>query len=202
MIPTIMLADDHIMISKGMRKQLESDFGYRDIDSVATCTELLRELKKKEYTHLILDIGLSDGSTIEIIPVIQSLYPGVRIMIFTAKPYDVFEKAFRHLNIRHYLSKESGEEETMKRLQLFFYGRDSIQEKRMEVSGNPFSLLANRELQVLHYLLKGMGTNEIASALNVKHNTVSTIKRKIFEKTEVTNLKELMDLSEFYKVGQ
>ena len=42
--------------------------GYTDITEVGNCNDLMKELVKKKYTHLILDVILSDGSTLEIIP--------------------------------------------------------------------------------------------------------------------------------------
>ena len=66
---------------------------------------------------------------------------------------------------------------------------------------NPFSALAPRELEILHYVLKGLGTKEIAQTLNVKMNTVSTVKNRIFEKTLTTNLKELIELATLYNVN-
>jgi DNA-binding NarL/FixJ family response regulator len=50
-------------------------------------------------------------------------------------------------------------------------------------------------------MLKGTGTNEIASALNLKWNTISTVKNRIFEKTNTGNVIELKDLATLYKVN-
>jgi len=47
----------------------------------------MSELKKKPYTHLILDIVLSDGTALEVIPNIRKLYPNLHIMIFSMQRY-------------------------------------------------------------------------------------------------------------------
>jgi DNA-binding NarL/FixJ family response regulator len=60
----------------------------------------------------------------------------------------------------------------------------------------PFTTLAPRELEILHYILKGIGTKEISETLNLKMNTVSTIKNRIYEKTTAGNIKELMELGD------
>jgi hypothetical protein len=67
--------------------------------------------------------------------------------------------------------------------------------------GNPFTSLAPRELEILHYVLKGIGTKEISETLNLKMNTISTIKTRIFEKTNTGNIKELMQLATLYNVN-
>ena len=198
----ILLADDHFMLSKGMRKVLEYEFGYKNIHCVTKCSEVLKELNKKTYTHLILDIGLADGSSLEILPTIKKLYPSLNILIFSAKPGVAYQRALHQYGIRNFLSKEEGEEETMEALRRFFYrsGKEGsgLGEGLVE---NPFADLTAREMEVLHYILKGMGSNEIGDALNIKQNTVSTLKSRIFEKTGTGNLKELLELATMYHVS-
>ena len=202
MSTAILLADDHFMLSKGMRKVLEYEFGYKSIRSVTKCSEILKELNKGTYTHLILDIGLADGSSLEILPTITRLYPELNILIFSAKAGVAYQRALHQYGIRNFLSKEEGEEETMEALRRFFY-RNGKEAPVLEdgIVDNPFAHLTGREMEVLHYVLKGMGSNEIGDFLNIKQNTVSTLKSRIFEKTATTNLKELLDLATMYHVS-
>jgi DNA-binding CsgD family transcriptional regulator len=59
----------------------------------------------------------------------------------------------------------------------------------------------SRELEILHYVLKGIGTKNIAEILNLKMNTVSTLKTRIYDKTHAGNIKELMELATLYNVN-
>ena len=70
----ILIADDHSMIRKGLKLFMELNLGCTDISEVATCNDLMKELVKKKYTHLVLDIILADGNTLEIIPNIRRVY--------------------------------------------------------------------------------------------------------------------------------
>ena len=60
----------------------------------------------------------------------------------------------------------------------------------------PIVSLATRELEVYHMLAKGMKTSEIAKALSLKANTISTIKKVIFRKLGIASIFELYKLSE------
>jgi DNA-binding NarL/FixJ family response regulator len=51
--------------------------------------------------------------------------------------------------------------------------------------------LSPREQQVAGLLISGMKTSEIAAALNVRHSTISTIKRTVMLKKNVINIVEL-----------
>ena len=54
--------------------------------------------------------------------------------------------------------------------------------------------LSKRENEVCTLLLTGNCTNKIAELLNIKCNTVSTIKKSIFNKTKTKNLIELYEV--------
>lgn len=200
--PRIILADDHSMIRKGLKLYLQLNLGVTDVDEAGSCHELMRELVRKNYTHLVLDIILTDGSTLEIIPNIRRVYPDLQIMVFSMQPPEIYGEAVRQYGIQFYLSKTAGEEEIISLLRRFIENQPPAeQNNHQRHSGNPFTSLAPRELEVLHYILKGEGTKNIADTLNLKMNTVSTIKNRIFEKTRAGNIKELLELASLYNVN-
>lgn len=202
MQPTILLADDHSMIRKGLKLQLQLSLGYTDIHEVGTCVDLMKELIKKKYTHLILDIILSDGSSLEIIPNIRKVYPSLNILVFSMQPAEVYGEAVKQYGINYYLSKSVGEEEILQLLEKFLHNETPVKKNNgLSYQGNPFTSLAPRELEILHYVLKGVGTKEIGETLNLKMSTISTLKNRVFEKTHTSNLKELIELASLYNVN-
>jgi DNA-binding NarL/FixJ family response regulator len=199
MTPVILLADDHIMISKGLRRVIEFEFGYTQISSVTSCNEVMNELKKKNISHLILDLGLADGSALEILPLIRSLYPALHIMVFSGKPGAAYQRGLRQYGIHNFLSKEEDEDRTVLSLRKFFQNERAT--AIADTNDNPFSALASREMEVLHYILQGMRNSEICKLLNIHFSTVSTFKNRILEKTQTHNLKELTDLAMIYNIS-
>lgn len=201
MQPKILIADDHSMIRKGLKLHMQLTLGYTDLHEVATCNELMRELVKNKYTHLVLDIILSDGSTLEVIPNIRRVYPDLHILVFSMQPPEIYGEALKQYGINYYMSKAVGEEEMIQILRKFLHNEEPVRQQHIQHHDNPFSTLAPRELEILHYVLKGIGTKEIAETLNLKMNTISTIKTRIFEKTTAGNIKELMELATLYNVN-
>jgi two-component system, NarL family, invasion response regulator UvrY len=200
--PQILLADDHSMIRKGLKLYLQLDLGFTDITEVSTCGELMKDLVKNKYTHLVLDIILSDGSTLEVIPNIRRVYPDLNILIFSMQPPEIYGEALKQYGIYNYLSKSSGEEEILRTLRLFVNNEFPVKKQNgISVEGNPFTTLAPRELEILHYVLKGVGTKEISDTLNLKMSTISTLKNRIYEETNAGNIKELMELASLYNVN-
>ncbi len=200
--PIILIADDHSIIRKGLKLYIQFDLGYTDIREVSSCSDLMKELVKKKYTHLILDIILTDGSTLEVIPNIRKVFPDLNILVFSMQPEEIYGEALKQYDIKYYLSKTSEEAYILKKLRDFFQN-ERLVKSRTGVSAhrNPFTNLTTRELEVLHYVLKGVGTKDISETLNLKMNTVSTLKNRIYEKTNTDNVKQLLELASLYNVN-
>lgn len=199
---SILIADDHSMIRKGLKLFMQLNLGHEDIREVGTCNDLMKELVKKKYTHLILDIILSDGNTLEVIPNIRRVYPELNILVFSMQPPEIYGEAVKQYGIQYYLSKSLGEDEINYAIERFLQNEAPVRmQPVLQNQDNPFVSLAPRELEILHYLLKGVGTKEIGETLNLKMNTVSTLKNRIYEKTNAGNIKELMELATLYNVN-
>lgn len=198
----ILIADDHSMIRKGIKLLLQTHLGIKDVFEVSNGNGVMSELQKKDFTHLILDIILPDCTSLEIVPNIQRLYPDLKIMVFSMLNGSVYGEALKQYNIYYYLEKTSKEEDTIAFLDSFinhYNPAETTSSKGTTI--NPFTQLSARELEVLHYMLGGHGTKDISTVLNLRMNTVSTLKNRIFEKTDTKNLKELMQLASIYNVS-
>lgn len=201
MQPKILLAEDHSITRKGIKLLCELDLGFTDVDEAETCSDLMHQLKKEEYTHLVLDINFSDGSSLEILQNIRSLYPDLKIMIFSMQPPEIYANVIKKYGIDHYISKANPEEATIHQMNQFLRNE---QPARISFEAyqynNPFSEFSSRELEILHYLKLGMGTNEIAETLNLSASTISTHKSRLYNKTNTKNTKDLLDLAAAYNM--
>jgi DNA-binding CsgD family transcriptional regulator len=67
-----------------------------------------------------------------------------------------------------------------------------IQEYKPSAARNP---LSKREKELVTLIKQGLSTKEIAWSLNISHNTVRNIKSKLFEKYNVNNSIELLNMT-------
>lgn len=198
------------MTLKGLR--LLAEYHYRElmIGEAVSCRQLVRELSSASFSHLILDIMLADGSALEVIPTIRNLYPTLEIMVFSGQPAALYRKALTRYRIHYVLSKGMQERETLELLRQFLNNErrlaDPVIRQHFGVASDrqdapiPFAGMPAREIDVLQYMLKGWRTGQIAETLNLSVSTVSTLKSRIFERTQTTNIKELMDLAMLHQV--
>ena len=202
----LLIADDHHVVRKGLIVICQSAFGLGQVDEATNCSEIMTALKRKQYTHAIFDLVLSDGMTLEILPNVRRLYPDLAILIFSMQPFGMYRAGLERYGITTYISKAAPERETMRGLQDFFYSnagvKPGIQSEPMDgnLPGDSlFDRFTPREKVVLHYLLLGLGSNEIADMLGMKQNTISTFKKRILEKSDTRNVLELKELVSIHK---
>ena len=89
------------------------------------------------------------------IPNIRRVYR-IEYHDLSMQPAEVYGEAVKQYGINYYLPKSTGEEEMLQLLQRFL--QNEVPLKRNPVlqnPENPFSSLSPRELEILHYLLKG-----------------------------------------------
>ncbi len=200
----VLIADDHSLIRKAVSLILKNNLNIKFYGEASNCNEVMCELQKGNYTHLILDIVLEDCTALEIIPNIEKLYPNLRILVFSMVSREIYGEALKQYGVYHFLPKITAEDDTIRYFKdfLFHYDKEvkAIKDNKKK-DLNPFSNLSARELEVLHYMLNGYGTKEISNNLNLRMSTVSTIKGRIFEKTGTTNLKDLMQLGALFDIS-
>jgi len=69
-----------------------------------------------------------------------------------------------------------------------------------ESSANPLDSLSDRELEVLEYLDLGLGSKEISQKMKLDITTVSSYRRRAYEKLQVQNLVEMREKLALYKM--
>jgi len=206
--PTVLIADDHVIIRRGLKFLLDSHFGSVTIEETETTSGVLDLMAKKNITHLILDMQLQDGNVMEIFSDLRKKYPLVHILIYTMSPEEIFGKRMMQMGANGFLNKQSSEQEVIRALDLFFRGRkyasqqlqDQLNDEQSKKRGieNPFLQLSDRETEVLIHLLKGESVKEIANHFDIKSNTVATFKARLFDKIGVSNLMDMQNMARLY----
>jgi DNA-binding NarL/FixJ family response regulator len=103
----------------------------------------------------------------------------------------MFEHVLKQYNSLFFCEKKLSETEITLKLESFLENtnHDSMIQENLKKS-----TLSKREQQILQLLLSGKTTQGIAADLGIKSNTVSTLKNRIFDKLQVNNLVDLMQL--------
>jgi len=144
----ILIADDHSIVKMGLTAILNK-MRVQNIDTANTIEELKAQISATNYTHLILDIIMPDGNSLELIESININYPALSILVHSMQPVEVYGKIANKYNIHSYLHKGASESEIFYQLELFVKNQPLNIKKKVDDSVNPFSTLAVRELEIL-----------------------------------------------------
>lgn len=203
----IVTADDHSVITKYMSFILKEIFNDAEIFQFNTLKDIVKFLENSTLDLIILDISFPDGTAINILPRIKEFHPKAKILIFSGQEEEVYGLRYINAGANGFISKLSAEDEIQLAIKEVVnngkYLSKKLQEKIMDnfifnKPNNPFEQLSNRELEITELLIKGLGNIEICNTLHLQKSTVSTYKNRIFEKLEVSNIPELIQLYKLY----
>lgn len=206
---SFLIADDHVIIRRGLRNLLHDQFHAVDVREVATCRELLGALAQEEPSMLLLDLQLTDGSSLDHLEQICREHPAMRVLVYTMRSEKVYAQRVIALGAVGFLSKESSEEEVVRAIRHVLQGKaylsdtveTHLQEKVRDEEGkaNPFTLLSDREISVMDDLLAGLGVKAIAMRMQLQPSTIATYKARLFDKLGVTNLLDLQRMAKAHR---
>lgn len=191
----LLIADDHAMTRKGIEIVAKYEWQIKEIFTASSISETLETVKNNTFTHLILDISFGDGNSIEIIDEIKTLLPEIEILIFTMHPKQILDGFLATKGVKWVVQKDIPEEKITEILRVFLFEEndgnlqlDSLNKYEL------FHSLSYREMQIFQLMIKGVKTNEIAIELDVKNNTISTIKNRLLQKVGIKNEVELIEI--------
>ncbi len=198
-----LLADDHSIVRQGMEIVISDIVPHARVYQTSSLHQVLELIESKGVEVAIIDAHFPDGNSLHILPQMKTANPDLKILIFTGLEEELHGLKFIKAGANGYLSKLSEEEEVKQAITTFIekgeYFSDLLRNLMVQFVYNPdlispINSLTKRELQIAELYAEGYGNLEISNTLNIKQNTVSTIKKNIFEKLKIENIVELVDL--------
>lgn len=200
---TFLLADDHSLIRQGMSFVLEDIGVHRKVYQASNLQQTLEFIKTQPIDIAIIDAHFPDGNSLSIIPEIRKANPAIKILIYSGLDESVQALKFINAGANGFLSKLSEEDEIKEAVLRIIEKGDYLSASTQTLlfnsirdpkSVNPLAKLSERELEIAALYAQGLGNLEIANQLSIKQNTVSTLKKRIFDKLKIENIVELISL--------
>lgn len=207
---TILIADDHEIVRRGIRTIAESFSQKYNFIEVSNCAEVMEALAGRQIHHAVLDMLLIDGNLFSSIERITEYSKSTNILVYSMNAEKIYARRLIQKGVRGFVSKQASIAELEAAIRSLLNGEVYISESLREILAsqdktdcidNPIDLLSDRELEVVEYLSVGMGAKEIAGKIDLDITTISTYRRRAFEKLGVQNIIELKDKFLFYKMS-
>lgn len=207
---TILIADDHHIVRKGVESLVTEVFGAGcALDFAKNGQEVFAKLLLRECEMLITDLNMPNTEGLDMVFTVLKLYPDIKILVFTVNPDNVFAALCLKAGVYGFVSKDEDSEVLRDAIYNIGMGKrymttsQALQFANSFINGastNPFSGLSKRELEVTLLLLKGHGAIEVANTLSIGTSTASSYRGRIFEKLGIKNVMKLSRLARQFHI--
>jgi len=197
---SVLIADDHAIVRKGIKQILSDVPDMLLADEAIDGVEALKKVMNNTYDVVVLDITMPRQDGLDVLKNIKIHKPDLPVLILTVHSEEKYAvRAFR-AGASGYLMKNVSPAELILAIRKIARGEkymsSSIAEKLVgELISNEepsHSLLSDREYQVMQMFVSGRGLNEIADELSLSVQTVSTYRNRILEKLNMKNIADVI----------
>jgi NarL family two-component system response regulator YdfI len=199
----IILADDHPVVRKALRNDLEKEADFLVMAEASDGEEAVKLVSDLIPDVVIMDIGMPKLNGIEATRQIKAMYPDIMVLVLTI--YDDIEHILGILEsgADGYLTKSILVEDIIKAIRTVMAGEtvlspevfQQVLKYALRHSTKPVQLntgvkLTVRELEILKQITKGISNKKIAAELNISTRTVKSHMVDIFHKLDVSSRTE------------
>ncbi|MEQ1555583.1 MAG: response regulator transcription factor [Gallionella sp.] len=201
----VALVEDDVNFQNDLRAAIASapDMNLQYVAS--TQAQGLAMLQQEAADVLLVDLGLPDGSGLEVIRATHAFWPDCNMMVSTTFGDELHVMRSLEAGAAGYLLKDSGAQDMLAQIRslhrggspsspliarqiLLRFRKDGLSTTTRLFAFTPQQApaqLSTREYQVLELTTQGFNTDEIAVALAVSRHTVQTFIRRIYSKLDV-----------------
>jgi len=191
----ILIADDHGIVRKGLRLQLEQSAEFEVVGEATEGREALRMAEELLPDVVIMDIAMPSLSGIEATRRILGKSPATKVLVLTSYSNDEYVKQMIEAGVSGYLSKQTASQDLVKAIRETQRGNaffsPSIARRLRDQSrspGGPRRLgarsneLTARETQVLRLIAEGYANKQMAAALAISVKTIEKHRQHVMRK--------------------
>jgi RNA polymerase sigma factor (sigma-70 family) len=198
---TVLLADDHAIVTEGLRHVLEPDFEV--VGAVANGRELVAAALRLKPDVIVADVSMPLLNGIEAARHIRKTDRRVKIVFLTMHPDLVYASEAFQAGASAYVLKSSAGTEIVTAIREALRGRTFVtpaldqqslnsQIKRDRSSPTALHGLPPRQREVLQLVAEGRSTKEIAEILKISARTVEFHRYRAMESLGLHTIAELV----------
>ena len=197
----IVVADSHPIVHKGIKAYFRDSTEISIVGKAQTARELFSCLESKMVDVIVLEMDLYKSDGLAVLRRIKEEQPGVRVLIFSNQPEEVYAISSLKAGASGYINKKEVLSTLRDAILKIASGGVFITNELAqsiafdESTGRPrrmFKKLSMREVEVLKMLCDGKRNKDIAFELKINEKTVSTYRSRIMKKLLVRNIVELV----------
>jgi DNA-binding NarL/FixJ family response regulator len=201
----ILLADDHNVLRKGLRRILEEQPDLEVVGEASDGRQAVSLAQSLKPDIVVMDIAMPLMNGLEATRQILQRNSSLNVLILSMYSDENYVVQVLRAGARGYLLKDTAEEDlitavrTVAKGQPFFSPKiaklllgDSMQRIRHEGVTDSYELLTPREREVLQLIAEGKSNKEVAAALFVSPTTIETHRARIMDKLDLHSTADIV----------
>ena len=207
---TILLADDHDVVRRGMKMLLEDEEGIQVVGEALDGLDAIEKVKMLMPNVVILDLTMPKMNGIEAAKILSEEYPEVKILIFSMHHNKEYIVKSVENGANGYLLKDTGKDELLRAIKVVSEGRkyfppeiseviidellaktSGIQEENRPI----FEKITPKEKQILGMIVQGYNSREMADKLFLSIRTVDNHRANMMKKVKAKNTADLVKMA-------
>jgi two-component system, NarL family, response regulator NreC len=104
---TIVIADDHKVMRRGLRMLLEAESGFHVLSEAGTIQSVFRDVRGHRPDVLVLDLNMPGGSSLDAIARVAQFAPGTAVVVLTMEDDPMFMREAYTAGASGYVLKEA-----------------------------------------------------------------------------------------------
>jgi DNA-binding NarL/FixJ family response regulator len=201
---SILLADDHPLVRRGIRGLLESEPDFSIVGEASDGLETVRLAERIKPEVLLLDLMMPGLSGLEVLRIIRERAPDTRVVVLSMHSNKAFVAEALKLGAMGYVLKGCTEDNVIRAVRDAAVGKrflcppitaiaiDAYIEQAKAGPFDPHDTLTAREREVLQLAAEGKTSSEIAARLHISHRTVENHRSHLMQKLGLRNQTELV----------
>lgn len=203
----IFLTYCHEVVGVAMKWLVKQHFPLSAIGEAQNFQKTFTDLPKKNYDLVVLDAEIADSThLLGAVEHIRSVSPLTRILIFSELDEAVYGPKYLAFGTNGFLAKNADIDDIVLAIETALRGDVFLRENN---ESEPFAQpttapgithgLSPRERQIADLLVRGTSLSQIGKLTNLKETTISTYKKRIFNKVGVKTLSDLIAVWGIYQ---
>jgi RNA polymerase sigma factor (sigma-70 family) len=201
----ILIADDHGVVRKGLRLQLEQHENFEVVGEAADGREAVHAADELKPDVVIMDIAMPNLNGIQAATQVVKRNPQIGIIMLSMHSDESYLMRTLAAGAKGYLLKDTADVDLYRAVQVVAQGKpffspaiaNTLLEdymRRLQQRGlqDSYDLLTDREKEILQLLAEGKSNKEVATVLDVSPSTVETHRTRIMQKLDLHSSAEIV----------
>ena len=201
----ILIADDHGIVRRGLRLQLEQRGDFEVVGEAVDGREAVRTAAELAPDVVIMDIGMPNLNGVQATTQIVKQRPETGVIILSMHSDEGYLRRALAAGAKGYLLKDSADVDLHRAVEAVANGKsffspaiantlleDYMRQLQQRGLDDSYDLLTDREKEVLQLLAEGRSNKEVATALNLSTATVETHRTHLMQKLDLHNAADIV----------